>query len=261
MREDISNDNRTKACKIPDQNQNLRGNCKILKPKSNSSWGSQIVKGFSIDKKTKQQLSVVVNKNPPLPCSDTSSETNMLMSQNSRVKRALISDFPCSGNVSQVHPHVMDCHRIMSPSSRDLFLELDHLRNMLRESKERELVLRAELTEYKENSRLLELKEELEVKKIELEKLNSKISSLETEKSNLSEQLASLSSMFEHYKTHTLDQSTKRVASSHGDSMEVLELRRLNKELQLQKRNLAIRLSSAESQLIAVAKVHYSSNH
>ncbi|KAJ0975793.1 hypothetical protein J5N97_017758 [Dioscorea zingiberensis] len=254
MREGISNDNRAKACKFPDQNQHMRGNGKSLKSKSNSSWGSQIVKGFSMDKKTKQQLSVV-NKNPPSPCSDVSSENNQFLSQHSRVKRSLISDFPCSVNVSQVHPHVMDCHRLMSPSSRDLFLELDHLRNTLREYKERELVLRAELTEYKENTRLLQLKQELEVKKSEVENLNCKIGSLETEKANLLEQLASLSSMFERRQNQTSDLSTERGTSSHGESMEVLELRRLNKELQLQKRNLAIRLSSAESQLVALAKV------
>ncbi|KAE8657546.1 Hydroxyproline-rich glycoprotein family protein isoform 2 [Hibiscus syriacus] len=96
-----------------------------------------------------------------------------------------------------------------SSGSHDLFIELDHVRSLLHEFKERELKLQAELTEWKTNAK-------------------------ERNGENL--------------------EISKEPQSNRDLEMEVVELRRLNKELQMQKRNLACKLSSLESQLASLAK-------
>ncbi|MQL98726.1 hypothetical protein Taro_031432, partial [Colocasia esculenta] len=265
MKEDIAADYRAKFSRFSNQNQsvkaNTKGNGNSLKPKSASSWGSQIVKGFTTEKKSKLQ-SAIPNKKIPLVCSDVSDEKNQYASYHSRVKRSLISDFPCSVNAAQVHPHSFECHRIRSPASHDLFIELDHLRNLLQESREREIVLQAELQDYKQNSKVLDLEKELDLKRGEIQELVCKVSSLEAERKRLSEQLTSLCSTLEHqeeingkeFENTAGGQMPEKMASQRNLEMEVVELRRLNKELQFQKRNLAFRLSSAESQLAGLVQ-------
>ncbi|XP_020586322.1 protein CHUP1, chloroplastic-like [Phalaenopsis equestris] len=265
MREDIAFDNRTKPCKISQQNQALRVNGKHgnpPKPRSSSSWGSQIVKGFVTDKKNKLQAVVPISK-PPLNCAEDHNHNNQYLVYHSRVKRSLIGDFPCSETATQVHPHAFDCQRVRSPSSNDLFTELDHLRSLLRASKDRELGLQSELQKCKADSRISELQGALEIKYAEIESLNTRICALEAEKANLSSQLASLSSMLERHENSRSERSQNRATDISSElkpsfyrnlEMEVLELRRINKELQFQKRNLAIRLASTESQLASLAK-------
>ncbi|KAK6932028.1 hypothetical protein RJ641_001652 [Dillenia turbinata] len=229
MREEKENPSgsRLKASKFADQNQiprgtnNSKSSANTSRLRSASSWGSHIVKGFSAEKKTKSESD---NTLPPCKKQQTlniSSAPAQSQSQ-SRVKRSLMSDLSCSANAIQVHPH-----------SRDLFLEIDHLRNLLRDSKERESELQAELSKCKKTQKELDLERELELKKNEVEKLNLKVHSLE-------QQLAS---------------RNEGQVSSKSLEMEVVELRRLNKELQLQKRNLSCRLSSLESQLATLVKV------
>lgn len=267
MREYILSDNRNKPCKCSEHTHTAKIQGKKygnpLKPKSSSLWGSQIVKGFTGDKKTKQQASIP-SKKPPLACPEISNQKNQLPPYHSRVKRSFIGDFPCSANAAQVHPHVHDCHHIRSPASHDLFLELDHLRELLRESKERELVLQSELLHFKESPIVLEFEKELDIKRNEIENLTSRVTSLEAERTSLLEQVASLSSTTEQHEENSRpdgswnsisDLNAERKTSYSSLEIEVLELRRLNKEFQLQKRNLAFRLSSAESQLAALAKV------
>ncbi|GJN12535.1 hypothetical protein PR202_ga30819 [Eleusine coracana subsp. coracana] len=254
MKEDIMFDNQTKPCK---SRVDSKSNLNSLKPKFGSSWGSQIVKGFTIDKKTKK-TAAIASKKPPLASVENVNQTNQQIPYHSRVKRSLIGDFPCSPAGAQVHPHVFDCHSVSSPASRDLFLELDHLREQLRESKERELALRSELRQCRENSRVSELEKELDTRKTEIDRFARLNTSLEAEKASLSEQLSALSSIVEHHEENVrLDRHGNKVPYVDGDNapssgnleFEVLELRRLNKELQFQKRNLAIKLSSAESKL------------
>ncbi|XVF86113.1 hypothetical protein PTKIN_Ptkin18bG0014900 [Pterospermum kingtungense] len=197
MREDKENSHRAK--KLGDQNQ-------PPKSKLKSSWGSQIVKGFTgtADKKNKVQI-----KKPPNPSVS-----------HSRVKRSLITDLSCS---TQVHPQHYQTHR-------DLFIELDHVRTLLQESKEREL---------KSNAQVLDLENQLQTR-------NMALGLLESEKTSLCDQLATLSSIFQ------------RNEDNFNLEMEVVELRRLNKELQLQKRNLASKVSSLESHLASLAKTNES---
>jgi len=47
-----------------------------------------------------------------------------------------MGDSSCSLNVSQVHPHAFPTHR--RQSFIDLFTKLDHMRSLLKESKEGE---------------------------------------------------------------------------------------------------------------------------
>ncbi|KAL6857254.1 hypothetical protein ACP4OV_018636 [Aristida adscensionis] len=256
MKEDIMFDNQTKPCR---SRVDSKSNPNSLKPKFGSSWGSQIVKGFTTDKKTKK-TAAIASKKPPLANVENVNQTNQQIPYHSRVKRSLMGDFPCSPAGAQVHPHVFDCHSIRSPASHDLFLELDHLREQLRESKERELALQSELRQCRENSRVSELEKELDSRKNEIERLARLNTSLEAEKTSLSEQLSALSSMAEHHEENTrLDGHGNRTPSVDGFSsgnleVEVVELRRLNKELQFQKRSLAIKLSSAESKLAGLEK-------
>ncbi|OEL38617.1 Protein CHUP1, chloroplastic [Dichanthelium oligosanthes] len=259
MKEDIMFDNQTKPCI---SRVDSKSNPSSLKPKFGSSWGSQIVKGFTTDKKTKK-TAAIASKKPPLATVENVNQTNQQIPYHSRVKRSLIGDFPCSPAGAQVHPHVFDCHNIRSPASHDLFLELDHLREQLRESKERELALRSELRQCRENPKVSELEKELDSRKGEIERLTRLNTSLEADKTSLSEQISALSSMVEHREENVrLDGHGNRVPSVDGDNtpssgnleFEVVELRRLNKELQFQKRNLAIKLSSAESKLTGLEK-------
>ncbi|RRT62175.1 hypothetical protein B296_00029485 [Ensete ventricosum] len=231
---------------------NTKSSGNPVKPKSSSSWGSHFVKGFTTDKKSKQQTSIA-NKKQSIGSSDMSSQKSHSVPYHSRVRRSLVGDLPCSANAAQVHPHVIDSHRITSTASHDLFLELDHLRELLREAKDRDSTLQSELLQYKENPRALELEKEVDSKRIEIEKLTSRVSSLEAENTNLSEQFESLTSSFQN--SHGADSCAQIQKPSYKNlEIEVVELRRLNKELQFQKRNISFRLSSAESQLAALAK-------
>lgn len=258
MREDIIFDNQSKPCKYT-QNSSLKPDSK---PKFGSSWGSQIVKGFVSDKKSKNRapLPTLGKKPPPVPCNDNSnsnsssnqtSRTAPLLPYQSRVKRSLVGDFPCNVNTSQVHPQGYDSNLLRSPASREIFAELDHLREQLRESKERELALKCEILQLKESPRIAELERENDAKKAEIEKLQSVASLLETDKLGLREEISNLNSIVEREGNVN---GEKIGADLKNLEVEVLELRRVNKELQFQKRNLAMKLSSAESKLEGVAK-------
>jgi hypothetical protein len=170
MRESNPSVNRAKAPKFADQNQipkpqNSKGNSNP----SRLRWGSQIVKGFSADKKAQAQQATVQTKKQPLTGSDGTNQKNSFVPSHSRVKRSLIGDLSCSVNPSQVHPQAYQNHR--RQSSRDLFIELDHLRSLLQESKEREFKLQAGISECNRNPKVLEHERELEVKNSELDDL------------------------------------------------------------------------------------------
>lgn len=259
MREEIPIENRAKAAsKFADQNQfqtkngssgNGKGSNGNLS-KAKSSWGSQIVKGFSGEKKTKTQSSAQ-GKKLPLTSSNVSNQKNSFGVSHSRVKRALIGDLSCSINAIQVHPHTFH-----QGNSKDLFLEIDQLRKLLQESKEREFKLQAELSECKKNTKVNDLEKGLELKKNEVDELVKKIESLESEKTSISQQLSSFNWFSDHQQQQEGSLKREEVPENlNGLEMEVVELRRLNKELQLQKRNLVCKLSSMETQLSSVLQV------
>lgn len=250
-----SSDNRLKASsKYSDENQvPLKGKnnnaSSNLKPRS--IWGSNIVKGFSADKKTRSQQGTKKSQLQPVITVSTTNSKNPFVSN--RAKRSLIGDLSCSVTSTQVHPqgihHHCDQNQKLYKSSstsgsRDLFAELDQLRSLLQESKDREAKLQAELSDFKKkNLKALELQSAVESKTSEIDALKSKIDLLESENTSLSEQLNS----------HQLQENiTKGVVNSV--EVDVLKLRRLNAELHLQKRNLCCRISSMESQLADLAK-------
>lgn len=247
MGEDNPSENKSKASKFADQNQppklqNVKGTNpnNHSKPRLSSSWGAHIVKGFSADKKTKLQSTVPTKKQQILTTSDVvaiANQKNPFVPSHSRVKRSLIGDLSCSMNASQVHPHAFPTHR--RQSSTDLFTELDHMRSLLQESKERESKLHAELAECKSNQG-------------EVDELVKKLALLEEEKTSLSEQLAALTCVSD--RQEEVLKGEKKDSSVQNLELEVVELRRLNKELQMQKRNLTCKLSSLESQLSCLAK-------
>lgn len=257
MREENPSENRAKASKFADQNQaprshNTKTTTHQSKPKS--SWGSHIVKGFTADKKTKVQTITVPTKKETISNSDAGNQKNPSLASHSRVKRSLISDLACSVNANQVHPQVYQTHRRQSSGSRDLFIELDHVRSLLQESKERELKLQAELAEWKTNAKVLDLERQLQRRNSEVDDLSHRVGLLESEKTSLCEQVATLSSILERNEDNL--EISKEPQSIRNLEMEVVELRRLNKELQLQKRNLACKLSSLESELASLAKAN-----
>lgn len=258
MKEDNPFETKSKASKFADQNQaprpqNMRGNTNNPS-KLRSSWGSHIVKGFTADKKSKAQTTTVTSKKLPPANSDTTSQKNPFGPSHSRVKRSLIGDLSCSVTASQVHPHAYQTHhRRQSSGSRDLFLELDNLRSLLQESKEREFKLQAELSELKRNGRLLDLERDLEASKTEVDELAQRIGVLESEKSSLCEQVAEMCLISERRHEEILKKEGNE-SSMGNHEMEIVELRRLNKELQMEKRNLSCKLSSLQSQLASLAK-------
>ncbi|CAN4080300.1 unnamed protein product [Withania somnifera] len=248
---------RVKASKFADQNKapkgssnsNVKGNSNM--PKVRSSWGSQIVKGLSGEKKTKLQT-IIHTKKEMVPGNENSNQKNSSGMAQSRVKRSLMGDLSCSATSTQVHPQTVNIHRTKSSGSRDLFLEIDHLRSLLRESKGRELKLQAELSEFKRSPNVAELERELEQKKSEIDSFIKKVELMKCEKAVLSHQLVSLTASLERIDEISNREDFKSVTSLE---MEVVELRRLNKELQLQKRDISCRLSYMESQLAIVGKV------
>ncbi|GER36816.1 hydroxyproline-rich glycoprotein family protein [Striga asiatica] len=264
MREEIPSANNPKASNFADQNQppkNNNGNAKANSnvPKMKSSWGSNIVKGFSGDKKTKTRVVHVTaqTKKPPLTGADVANQRNNHQPpsvSNSRIKRSLIGDLSCSINATQVHPQTIHSKtKSFTASSEDLFLEIDHLRNLLQESKDREVILQAELSECTKK----EVERELESKRSEVNGLLKKVGLLEGEKANLLSQVEALNSVMGKKQDEIL------ITEVHDDDlssveMEVLELRRLNKELQLQTRTLSGRIATLEAQLAALSKVHES---
>ncbi|KAL2474138.1 protein CHUP1 [Forsythia ovata] len=261
MREENPSDNRVKTSKFADQNHVPKGNNSNVKGNSNSSkvkssWGSHIVKGFTAaEKKTKTKVQTTTQgQKLPLTGSGVGNQKNQSVVSQSRIKRSLIGDLSCSIYATQVHPHTVNGNTKTKSlgGSQDLFLEIDHLRNLLQESKDREFKLQAELSEYKRNPQVLDLERELELKKSEIDGLVQKVGLLECERDSLSEQLITLNVVSE--KQDELSEREEH-ENSHGVEMEIVELRRLNKELQLQKRNLACRITSLESQLANLAKV------
>ncbi|KAF5742416.1 hypothetical protein HS088_TW09G00464 [Tripterygium wilfordii] len=245
MREEHTTEYKAKPSKFADQNQapkcnNNNNSSKESKPRS--SWGSNIVRGFSADKKT----TTITRKKLPLSGSDVANpkQRNPSAVSQSRVKRSLVGDLSCSVTSTQVHPQGFHSNnRRQSSGTRDLFVELDQLRSLLQESKEREFKLQAEFSGCTRN-----LERELEDKKTEIDGLVKKLGVLESEKTSLCEQLSELATISEK------NEDVGVPSSSRDLEMEVVELRRLNKELQMQRRDLACRLSSMESQVASLAK-------
>ncbi|KAJ0946558.1 putative protein CHUP1 [Helianthus annuus] len=156
------------------KNNNAQSN---LKPRS--IWGSNIVKGFAAEKKTRSQQ---VTKKSHLTVASTTNSRNPLVPN--RAKRSLIGDLSCSATATQVHPQGFN-RWSSSSDSGDLFAELDQLRTLLQESRDREAKLQGELCDFKrKNLKALELERTVETKASEIDDaLKGKIDLLESENS------------------------------------------------------------------------------
>ncbi|GAB2220334.1 hypothetical protein Drorol1_Dr00007979 [Drosera rotundifolia] len=199
--------------RFADQNQMPRSGGAALKVRSSSSFGSQLVKGFAGEKKATKQLKPGPTKkvHPQALCG--------------------------SNNYNKLPPTMGSC---------DLLVEMDNLRGLLKASKERESKLHAELSECKgklQKSFVAEV--ELEAKRKEVEELCNRVNQLESEKAMLEKRLLSLTSLSER----RVEQGGKTGGAEGGNDIEVVRLRRLSKELQLQKRDLSCQVASLESRL------------
>jgi hypothetical protein len=117
MREDIFSETRAKPSKNAEVRTSNKANGNRLKPNSHSSWGSQIVRGLTGDKKAKLQSSITVNKKL-FASSEIPKQKNQSTQPQSHVKCSLISDFPCAMNGAQFHPHGFDCQKVRSLASQ-----------------------------------------------------------------------------------------------------------------------------------------------
>eukprot|EP01018_Ginkgo_biloba_P030332 Gb_27643 [translate_table: standard] len=195
----------------------------------------------------------------------------------SRVKRSLMGDFPRALNTAQVHPRASEGNFTKGADTSGV-IELGQLRTLVQELQEREAKLQSDLAEYKglkeTVNRIPELERELNMKRVEAENLSQRMGLLEAEKKKISEEIAhcpALAKEIEEARAKIKDLQNQMLVES-GESkdaipkqqidnrlkdleIEVVELRRLNMELQHQKREMASKLAAAESQIIALGKL------
>lgn len=178
--------------------------------------------------------------------------------------------------------------------------ELESLRNLVKELEEREVKLEGELLEYyglkEQESDITDLQKQLKIKNVEIEILNSTISTLHAERKKLQEEIGkgntakkelevARKKIMELQRQIQLDanqtkgqllllkqqvtslQSMEEAASKKDAEAEkklkdlkelevvVVELRRKNKELQLEKRELVMKLNAAEARAATLSDV------
>ncbi|CAH9082123.1 unnamed protein product [Cuscuta epithymum] len=172
--------------------------------------------------------------------------------------------------------------------------EIERLRSLVKELEQRELKLEGELLEYhglkEQESTILELQKHLQMKSVEIDRLNITINALEDEKRRLHEEVSRtvyVRKELEEAKNKIkemqrkiqleakqakgqlllLKQQVSLLQSKEGEvlkldveleksanvlkelELEVMELKRKNKELQIEKRELAMKLDAAEGRI------------
>eukprot|EP01018_Ginkgo_biloba_P000867 Gb_08786 [translate_table: standard] len=175
----------------------------------------------------------------------------------SRVKRSLIGYLPKAAQVQPRGSSECNC------TKRDVAA----LGQLVKELQERETQLQKELAEYKvlkeTMSRVPLLERELKMKNVEAEGLIKRIGLLEAEKNQMCEEIASVPALKmemeaakakieELRKEH--DGNTEKKMQTEFE-IEIMELRRLNLELQEQSREMASKLATAESQIVALSNI------
>ncbi|CAL0308006.1 unnamed protein product [Lupinus luteus] len=177
-------------------------------------------------------------------------------------------------------------------------IELQQLRQLVKEFEEREVKLEGELLEYyglkEQESDVVELQRQLKIKTVEVDTLNVTINSLQAERKKLQEELKNgankelevarnkireLQKQIQVEASHTKGQllllkqqvsglQTKEEAGVKKDAeiekklkavndleVELVELKRKNKELQYEKRELTVKLTSAESRVTELSNM------
>ncbi|OIW16669.1 hypothetical protein TanjilG_28726 [Lupinus angustifolius] len=177
-------------------------------------------------------------------------------------------------------------------------IELQRLRQLVKELEEREVKLEGELLEYyglkEQESDVVELQRQLKIKTVEVDTLNVSINSLQAERKKLQEELKNgankelevarnkireLQKQIQVEANHTKGQllllkqhvsglQTKEEAGVKKDAeiekklkavndleVELVELKRKNKELQYEKRELTVKLTFAESRVTELSNM------
>lgn len=123
--------------------------------------------------------------------------------------------------------------------------ELERLRSLVMELEEREVKLEGELLEYyglkEQESDVTELQRQLKIKTVEIDMLNITIKSLQAERKKLAFRKDS--------------EVEKQLKALKELEVEVVELKRKNKELQHEKRELSVKLGAAEARIRTLSEM------
>ncbi|XP_057872631.1 protein CHUP1, chloroplastic isoform X1 [Cryptomeria japonica] len=178
-------------------------------------------------------------------------------------------------------------------------VELERLRNLVKELEEREVKLEGELLEYygmrEQQTSIGELQRQLQIKVVEIDMLKLRINSLETQKKKMEEEVAIAATKKELEVARTrIKELQKQIQMDSGQTkeqllmlkqqvaslqakekeaskkdfgiekklhhlkeldVEVVELRRANKELQHEKRELTVKLDACEAKIATLSKM------
>ncbi|KAJ9140672.1 hypothetical protein P3X46_031290 [Hevea brasiliensis] len=173
------------------------------------------------------------------------------------------------------------------PEFEDLFGELERLHYLVKELEEREVKLEGELLEYyglkEQESDITELQRQLKIKTVETDMLNITVNSLPDERKKLQEEIAlgasakkelevARSKIKELQRQIQLEANQtkgqllllkqqkdaeveKKMKAVKDLEVEVVELRRKNKELQDEKRELTVKLDAAQAKITALSNM------
>ncbi|PPD87773.1 hypothetical protein GOBAR_DD15289 [Gossypium barbadense] len=140
--------------------------------------------------------------------------------------------------------------------------ELERLRNLVKELEEREVKLEGELLEYyglkEQESDIAELQKQLKIKTVEIDMLNITINSLQTERKKLQEKIAHGASIKKELEQEAIKSDAeidKKLKALKELEIEVVELRRKNKELQHEKMELTVKLDAAEAKITSLSNM------
>ncbi|KAL2519151.1 Protein CHUP1 [Abeliophyllum distichum] len=152
--------------------------------------------------------------------------------------------------------------------------ELERLRNLVKELEEREVKLEEELLEYyglmEQESNIAELQKQLKIKTVEIEMLNITINSLQAERKKLQEEvsLGAVSRKELEVARNKIKELQRQIQLESNQTkgqllllkqqeleVEVVELKRKNKELQHEKRELIVKLDTTEARVNALSNM------
>lgn len=204
--------------------------------------------------------------------------------------------------VIAVDPHIIpeEYKHMYEEAISDNAAEIERLKNLVEELQKSEENLQGELLEYygltEQETNIVELQKQLQLNTVEIEMLNLKLNSLETQKKKLEEEveesslvkkeLESARAMIKELQRQTqmesmqtkeqllmlnqqvavLQDTEKKYSEKKFEiekklqtlkylEIEVVELRRANKELQHEKRELMLKLDNTETQIASLSKI------
>ncbi|KAJ0094300.1 hypothetical protein Patl1_16516 [Pistacia atlantica] len=160
--------------------------------------------------------------------------------------------------------------KVYDTAMADNAREMERLRNLVKELQEREVKLEDELLEYyglkEQESDVVELQRQLKIKTVEIDMLNITINSLQAERKKLQDEILQTSSAKKELEVSNLQAKEEEAVKKDADldnklksvkelEMSVVELKRKNKELQIEKRELTVKLDAAEAKIAALSNM------